>query len=206
MRASRQQSELVRLYASERGWSIRTAQNHRKNNDPRWAEWYGNRLARQVIAAPEKERTQAAVEAAKAAAAVDSAEYDLEEERMEAAALKNANNIQSLLDVATAAGDTVEIASLTKSHETALKVWQLTKKSAESARLASGKMLMVEQLDDFRKSLQALKSVLYKMPAELGGKANPMDRQFGIAACTEWLNTRFNDHFQAAEAEIQRLA
>jgi hypothetical protein len=182
----------VDAYAIETGISKRTAQDHRKKNDPRWLEFIGGDLDDVEVIVKSIAETAIVAGKTKARAMMD-------------AAFETWQAIETKKRDAINRSRAMDLPSLCKAEMEAQESFRKAKRAFEADELARGGIIMRSDLDGYQKALLGIRRVLEKMPAEVGPRSNPADKQFGILAAREWLEHRFLKEYDAATHEIFKL-
>ncbi len=183
----------VKQYATAAGISPRTAQDHRQKNDPRWLEFIGGNLA----------DVDLIVQVIAETAVVDGKSKEL---AMMDAAFETWQAIETKKREAINRSRADSLPALCKAEMESQESFRKAKRAWESAEVARGGIILRSDLKGYHRALQSIRQVIEKAPGELGARANPMDKAFGILAVREWIETRFIREVEAADVELVKLA
>ena len=95
--------------------------------------------------------------------------------------------------------------ALCKAEMESQESFRKAKRAWEASEIARGGIILRSDLKGYQRALQSIRQVIEKAPGELGARANPMDKNFGIVAVREWIETRFSREVEAAFSEIEKL-
>ena len=215
MRIGRDQHHLVKAYAAERGISVRTAQLHRQVRQPEFLEFLSRQANAKVVsdanpvpqlnamATPAPDSLPGAPVGQPSGQGAPDADR---EELMEQKAYESWRAVAEERNKAIVSRDP-NIVAWCKAEAVAQESYRKAKRARENAAIATGRLIPAHVVAELRRRfILPLRAVIQNMPQEVGPRANPFDTSFGISACQEWVNTRFNAQLESAAGEILKYS